>query len=139
MLTEKFKDINSIVLELKKITVQDLEDVTNAKHEDFFGRAKKKESLIENFQKAKKKLDKDLEELAKASSGSSILELLDGKQLRLKDEIKANLEALREENKKLVSLVISTTEFYNTLLSQIFQENTNENQEKPGNFLNIKG
>lgn len=105
--------------ELTQLTQTDIDDIKLAKHEVIFDRSKIKEELISSFQNKKALIDNEISKLMEAHPDLGLENLLSeddqGKLTSLKDRL---LE-LKTLNKRYAKLVLTVSEFYNSLLEKM--------------------
>ncbi|KIM10958.1 MAG: hypothetical protein KU37_07535 [Sulfuricurvum sp. PC08-66] len=114
-LTKALEDLNSLI----NFTYQDIEDIKIANHEAIFSRASLKEELITSFQNKKTLLDNEIAKLMAAYPNESLEHLVEPDQMALLKQLKEHLETLKVQNKRYARLVLSVTEFFNSLLERM--------------------
>jgi len=145
MITHYLQKANETLNDLIATTSKDIEDIREARHEPIFERSKIKEQLVKSFEGTKSVIDNEIGRLAKRHPGKDLGDLLDKEQQALLGEMRSKLEQLRSENKRFATLVISVSEFYNTLLSRLVptaKEPTGYGSVAPGRrnaFLQVQG
>lgn len=142
MISSYLQSANGVLEDLIQATKLDLSDVQNARHEEIFKRTKLKEELVRSFEDKKLILDNEISSLLSANADKNITELLDDEQKDLLAKMKENLVVLQDHNKTLAALVISVTEFYDSLLSTIIPKEESgygKNPQRRSSFLNISG
>ena len=142
MITQYLNEANTTLRELIDITDRDISDIKEAKHELLFERTKIKEELVKNFENKKAIIDNEIVTMSKNSPDSSLEELLLPEQQELLGVMKDNLEELKKVNKRFASLVISVSEFYDSLLSKIIPREATgytKDRSRHSNFLQIAG
>jgi hypothetical protein len=143
MLTHYLKSANETLIKLIEITRADIEDVKQVKHDSFFARNKIKEEFVQDFAHQKSLADNELVKLSEANPTKQIQELLDDEQSELLDELRENLTILHQENKRLASIVISVSEFYNSLLNRLVPSEKigygNKYNRKESQYLHLEG
>ena len=105
-----------------------------------------KDQLVKSFEGTKSIIDNEIGKLVQKNPGKELADLLDEEQQVLLDRMRKNLEKLRETNRRFAAMVISVSEFYNSLLSRIVpkaQEPTGYGSSVPGGrrnaFLQVQG
>lgn len=128
----------SILDELIDTTLQDIENIKEAKHSAVDESVRKKGVLVKNFEDTKRSLDKELVNLSKTSE--NLQEALD-------DEVKANLVLMREKleilhkvNKEYARHVVLVKEFFDSLTKQMFNldQNAYTQSVSQSNFYKAK-
>lgn len=112
--------LNNAVNDLKsliEISLLDMQDIKEAKHEAIFSRLESKNNLIESFKNNKSKADEQMQKLLKAYPNNSIETLLDENAMIIIDEMRNKLQELRSLNKHYARSVIAVSEFYNSLVN----------------------
>jgi len=139
MLTHYLETANRILTDLIDMTRHDIDDIKDARHEVIFSRTKAKDELVKSFENHKSIIDNEIAKLI--ASGASVEEALDAEQKHLLGELRTNLEALQDSNKRLARLVVSVSGFYNTLLNRLVPSEQ-VGYDKPtqyASFLHLKG
>lgn len=142
MITQYLQEANTALRELIEVTERDIEDIKKAEHESIFERSKIKEELLKNFENKKAIIDNEIVVLSNKFPDKSLEDLLNSDQQELLGCMKKNLEELKSFNKRLASLVISVSEFYDSLLSKIIpRENAgyDRNAKRQSSFLQVSG
>lgn len=142
MITRYLNEANTTLKELIDITNRDIADIKEAKHELLFERTKIKEDLVKTFENKKAIIDNEIVTMSQRSPESSLEELLTQEQQDLLGEMKDNLEKLKSVNKRFASLVISVSEFYDSLLSKIIPRDSigySKDTSRHSGFLEIAG
>lgn len=128
----------SILDELIDTTLQDIENIKEAKHSAVDESVRKKGVLVKNFEDTKRSLDKELVNLSKTSE--NLQEALD-------DEVKSNLVLMREKleilhkvNKEYARHVVLVKEFFDSLTKQMFNldQNAYTQSVSQSNFYKAK-
>jgi hypothetical protein len=109
------KDLQNI----QKLIENDIEDIKEAKHESLFERSKIKEHAIVTFENKKAYIDNEILKLSKQNPEKELQELLSDEQQNLLDQLKQNLLTLKEKNRYFAKLLLSVSEFYNSLYSKM--------------------
>lgn len=133
------------IQELIDSTKLDLDDIKHARHQALFDRSKLKEDLLFSFESQKAMIDSEIAKIASEHSDKNLETLLGEEEHQLLDELRENLEILRDYNKKYAVMVLSVGEFYTSLLNSIIpkEEAGYSSYAKPRtsspSFLQIKG
>lgn len=142
MITQYLNEANTALRELIDITNRDISDIKEAKHELLFERTKIKEELVRTFENKKAIIDNEIVTLSQKFPDKALEELLDEQQQELLSSMKKNLEELKDTNKRFASLVISVSEFYDSLISKILPRKTvgyGKDTSRHSNFLQLAG
>jgi len=110
--------------ELLALTKKDIEDIKEAKHYEIFARAKDKATLITEFETKKSRVDSELVSIVN-TKGQSLDEILDKPEKTLIDSLKDKLLELKKVNREYARLVLSVSEFYNSLLERVIPTEMN--------------
>lgn len=128
----------SILDELIDTTLQDIENIKEAKHSAVDESVRKKGVLVKNFEDTKRSLDKELLNLSKTSENL---------QDALDDEVKSKLVLMREKleilnkvNKEYARHVVLVKEFFDSLTKQMFNfdQNAYTQSVSQSNFYKAK-
>ena len=105
--------------QLIHLTQTDIEDIKLAKHELIFDRSKIKEELISSFQNRKAMIDNEISKLMQSSPDVGIDRLLSAEDQSKLESLKKKLFELKSYNKRYAKLVLTVSEFYNSLLERM--------------------
>lgn len=105
--------------QLINLTQTDIEDIKLAKHELIFNRSKIKEELISSFQNRKAMIDNEISKLMQSSPDRGIENLLSTEDQSKLESLKEKLFELKSYNKRYAKLVLTVSEFYNSLLERM--------------------
>ncbi len=105
--------------QLTELTQTDIDDIKLAKHESIFDRSKIKEELITSFQNRKALIDNEISKLMEAYPDLGIENLLEKADQEKLSILKERLVELKTLNKRYAKLVLTVSEFYNSLLEQM--------------------
>lgn len=121
MLKKYLEEAIAVLDELIATTSEDIKNIKEAKHSAVEESVKKKNDLVKKFEATKSMLDKELMKVSKEHSSTDLASILD-------DEVKSNLvkmrgklEELHEKNKEYAKYVVVVKEFFDSLVSNIFQ------------------
>ena len=119
MLSYHLQGALSDLRDLIKITESDVEDIKEAKNDPQFERLSLKEEKLKSFEAKKAMIDHEISSLMIASPDKDLPELLDEDQHNYLEQLKVELSALREVNKKYARLVLAVSNLYNTFLERL--------------------
>ena len=105
--------------QLTQLTQTDIDDIKLAKHEVIFDRSKIKEELISSFQNKKAMIDNEISKLMEAHPDLGIENLLSEDDRGKLTSLKERLLELKTLNKRYAKLVLTVSEFYNSLLERM--------------------
>jgi hypothetical protein len=105
--------------QLTQLTQTDIDDIKLAKHEVIFDRSKIKEELISSFQNKKAMIDNEISKLMEAYPDLGIDNLLSAEDQDKLSALKEHLVELKSLNKRYAKLVLTVSEFYNSLLERM--------------------
>ena len=80
---------------------------------------KMKEDKIKSFEQKKAMIDHEISSLMTANPDAELSQLLDVRQHQALEELKVELNNLREINKKYAKLVLAVSNLYNTFLERL--------------------
>lgn len=126
MLKTYLDDAISVLDELIKTTILDIQNIKEAKHSAVEESVKLKNDLIKKFENTKLQLDKELLRVSKEKNSTDLASILD-------DEVKANLvkmrgrlEELHLKNKEYARYVVTVKEFFDSLVADMFKDTKDE-------------
>ena len=96
------------------ITLEDIENIKQAKHEEVFKNTKTKENLAYNFSELKSKIDNIL-----VSRNKPLEEIFTPEEEKLFNIFREKLLEFNKQHKRFARLAFSVANFYNTLLNKI--------------------
>lgn len=105
--------------QLTQLTQSDIDDIKLAKHESIFDRSKIKEELISSFQNRKALIDNEISKLMESYPDLGLENLLSEEDQEKLTLLKDHLLELKTLNKRYAKLVLTVSEFYNSLLEQM--------------------
>ena len=105
--------------EIIAITKQDIEDIKTAKADEQFDRLPLKEEKIAAFEAKKAMIDHEISKLMSENPDKELPELLNDEQHAKLDELKTELNNLKEINQKYARMVLSVSALYNEFLEKI--------------------
>jgi len=119
MLSHHLQNALSDLRDIIKITESDIEDIKKANHDTQFDRLSLKEEKLKSFEAKKAVIDYEISSLMTANPDAKLPDLLNGEQHILLDELKIELNTLRDVNKKYAKLVLIVSNLYNTFLERL--------------------
>ena len=105
--------------QLISLTQNDIDDIKLAKHEEIFQRSKIKEELITTFQNRKALIDNEIAKQMQAFLDLQLENLLEHTDMDHLQSLKEKLLELKTQNKRYAKLVLTVSEFYNSLLEKM--------------------
>jgi len=105
--------------DLIEITETDITDIKEAKNDPQFDRLSLKESKLKSFESKKAMIDNEISILMSSNPDSDLPDLLNDEQHNALDELKNELNNLREVNKRYAKLVLTVSNLYNTFLERL--------------------
>jgi len=114
-LNKALSDLDQLIA----LTQTDIDDIKLAKHEIIFDRSKIKEELISSFQNKKAMIDNEISKLMEAYSDRELEHLLSQEDQDHLKSLKDKLFDLKSLNKRYAKLVLTVSEFYNSLLERM--------------------
>jgi len=114
-LQSAIKDLETLI----SLSLEDIDDIKEAKHNPQFDRLAIKEEKIKSFEQKKAMIDREISKLMTQNPTAHLSELLDTEQHQQLDALKENLSRLREVNQKYAKMVLSVGSFYNALLERL--------------------
>jgi hypothetical protein len=121
MLTTKLQEAVQSLNSLIEITNIDMDNIKNARHTALFTNTSEKNKLLENFDECKAFVSEELYKIKVANGELSLTE----QQGELMEEMKTKLAHLKELNKNFAKLVLTVSEFYNSLLGRLLPTESN--------------
>jgi len=119
MLSHHLQSALSDLRDLIKITESDIEDIKLAQNDPQFDRLSLKEEKLKSFENKKAMIDHEISTLMTTNPDKELPELLNEEQHQLLDELKIELNKLREVNKHYAKLVLLVSNVYNTFLERL--------------------
>jgi len=119
MLSHYLQNALSDLRDIINITKSDIEDIKNAEHDTQFKRLSLKEEKLKSFEVKKAIIDHEISSLMTANPDSQLPDLLNSEQHILLDELKVELNNLREINKRYAKLVLVVSNLYNNFLERL--------------------
>ena len=134
MLIKTLNETINTLNQLINITLEDIENIKQAKHEMVFKNTKIKEELAYKFSNLKSQIDNIL-----VSRNKPLEEIFTPEEEKLFNNFREKLFEFNNLHKRFSKLALSVANFYNTLLKQIKQEeNVNYNESYQQSNLQLK-
>jgi hypothetical protein len=114
MLIKTLQETISTLDKLISITLEDIENIKQAKHEEVFKNTKAKENLASKFSELKSQIDNIL-----VSRNKPLEEIFTPEEEKLFNLFREKLFEFNKEHKRFARLAFSVANFYNTLLNKI--------------------
>ncbi|MBL0707689.1 MAG: hypothetical protein JJW00_01400 [Sulfurimonas sp.] len=109
------KDLRDLI----KITESDIEDIKASKNNPQFDRLPIKEEKLKSFEAKKAMIDHEISSLMTQNPDADLETLLNKEQHLLLDDLKVELNNLRDSNKHYARLVLVVSNLYNNFLEKI--------------------
>ncbi|MDQ7042160.1 MAG: hypothetical protein Q9M34_01375 [Sulfurimonas sp.] len=119
MLSHYLQNALSDLRDIINITESDIEDIKKAEHTTQFDRLSLKEEKLKSFEVKKALIDNEISSLITANPNIELPSLLNKEQHILLDELKVELNNLRDINKKYAKFVLLVSNLYNTFLERL--------------------
>ena len=119
MLSQHLQNALNDLRDIINITESDIEDIKQAQHETQFERLSIKEEKLKSFEAKKAIIDHEISSLMAVHPDANLPDLLNDEQHQLLDELKDELNNLREINKHYAKLVLVVSNLYNTFLERL--------------------
>jgi predicted dinucleotide-utilizing enzyme len=107
------------------LSLEDIENIKEAKHNPQFDRLSIKEEKIKSFEHKKAMIDYEISKLMTQEPVRPLSELLDEEQHQQLETLKVRLSTLRTVNQQYAKMVLSVGAFFNTLLERIMPTQMN--------------
>ncbi len=114
MLINTLHQIINVLDDLIQITLEDIENIKQAKHEEVFKNIATKEKLAYKFYELKNEIDNIL-----VKRNKPIEEIFSPEEEKLFDKFREKLNIFYKEHKRFSKLAFTVANFYNTLNAQI--------------------
>jgi hypothetical protein len=114
MLIKTLQETISTLDKLISITLEDIENIKQAKHEEVFKNTKIKENLASKFSELKSQIDNIL-----VSRNKPLEEIFTPEEEKLFNLFREKLFEFNKQHKRFAKLAFSVANFYNTLLNKI--------------------
>jgi Mg2+ and Co2+ transporter CorA len=119
MLSHHLQNALSDLRDLIKITESDIKDIKSAQHNMQFDRLSLKEEKLKSFETKKAMIDHEISSLMTANPTLELPKLLTQEQHKYLEELKIELNNLREVNQHYAKLVLVVSNLYNTFLERL--------------------
>jgi len=119
MLSHYLQNALSDLRDIINITKSDIEDIKKAEHDAQFDRLALKEEKLKSFEAKKAIIDHEISSLMTSNPNVELPDLLNQEQHILLDELKVELNNLREVNKQYAKFVLLVSNLYNTFLERL--------------------
>ena len=119
MLSQHLQNALNDLRDIIKITNSDIEDIKQAEHNTQFERLSLKEEKLKSFEAKKAIIDYEISSLMTTNPDVELPKLLNDEQHKLLDELKVELNTLREVNKHYAKLVLVVSNLYNNFLERL--------------------
>ncbi len=119
MLSQHLQNALNDLRDIIKITKSDIEDIKKAQHDTQFDRLSLKDEKLKSFEAKKAVIDYEISSLMTTNPGTELPKLLNDEQHKLLDELKIELNNLREVNKHYAKLVLVVSNLYNNFLERL--------------------
>lgn len=114
-LQSAIKELDTLIA----LSLEDIENIKEAKHNPQFDRLSIKEEKIKSFEQKKAMIDHEISKLMTQEPVKPLSELLDEDQHQQLETLKLRLSTLRTVNQQYAKMVLSVGAFFNTLLERI--------------------
>jgi len=119
MLSHYLQNALSDLRDIINITKSDIEDIKTAQHDTQFDRLPLKEEKLKSFEAKKAIIDHEISSLMTSNPDTKLPDLLNAEQHQLLEELKTELNNLREVNKSYAKLVLIVSNLYNNFLERL--------------------
>jgi len=119
MLSHHLEGALTDLKDLINITESDIEDIKLAQNDPQFERLSLKEEKLKSFENKKAMIDYEISTMMTTNPNIELSELLNKEQHALLDDLKEELNRLREVNKKYAKLVVIVSNVYNSFLERL--------------------
>lgn len=119
MLSHHLESALSDLKDLIKITESDIEDIKLAQNDPQFERLSLKEEKLKSFENKKAMIDHEISKMMTTNPDKELSKLLNEQQHKLLDDLKIELNNLRDVNKKYAKLVVVVSNVYNSFLERL--------------------
>ena len=109
------KDLDKLI----SLSLEDIEDIKEARHNPQFDRLAIKEEKIKGFEQKKAMIDHEISKLMTSQPEKALSDLLDSDEHQQLENLKKHLSKLREVNQQYAKMVLSVGAFYNALLEKV--------------------
>lgn len=120
MITRYIQNAINDIKKLIDLTTNDIADIKEALHEKIESRVDEKNHLIVSFETNKSLLNDELIKLTN-NSDLPLEEIMSENDTNLLNELKENLQILKDKNKIYAKFVVKINEFYTSLFDEMFK------------------
>nr|WP_321266267.1 hypothetical protein [uncultured Sulfurimonas sp.] len=141
MLSHHLQGALSDLRDLIKITESDIADIKEAKNNPQFERLSLKQEKLKSFETKKAMIDHAISSLMTQNPDMDLPQLLSKEQHSQLDELKIELNKLRDVNKHYARLVLVVSNLYNTFLERVVpteMQGYEKRASKQSNILQIR-
>ncbi|MDO9305170.1 MAG: hypothetical protein Q8R58_08160 [Sulfuricurvum sp.] len=114
-LQNAIKDLDKLI----SLSLEDIDDIKEAKHNPQFDRLSIKQEKITSFEQKKAMIDHEISKLMNAQPEKALNDLLDDQEHQELESLKIHLSRLRDVNQQYAKMVLSVGAFYNSLLEKV--------------------
>lgn len=114
-LQNAIRDLEKLI----SLSLEDIDDIKEAKHNPQFDRLAIKEEKIKSFEHKKAMIDHEISKLMGAEPAKALSDLLNGEEHQQLESLKEHLSRLRIVNQQYAKMVLSVGAFYNSLLEKV--------------------
>ena len=119
MLSHHLQSALEDLRDLIAITESDIEDIKQAQHDPQFDRLTLKEEKLKSFEAKKAMIDHEIALLVQQNPNTQLPDLLSQEQHQLLDDLKTELNNLKDINRKYAKFVLVVSNLYNDFLERL--------------------
>jgi len=119
MLSHHLQGALADLKDLIQITESDIADIKEAKNDSQFDRLSLKDEKLKSFETTKAMIDHEISALMSKNPDMDLPQLINEEQHNQLDNLKVDLNKLRDVNKHYARLVLAVSNLYNTFLERI--------------------
>ena len=119
MLSHHLKNALEDLRDLIKLTEADIEDIQKAEHDPQFDRLSLKEEKLKAFETKKAMIDHETSSLMSQNPQTQLPHLLNEEQHQLLDDLKVELNNLKDVNERYAKFVLIVSNLYNDFLERL--------------------
>ena len=120
-LENALKDLDKLIA----LSLEDIDDIKEARHAPQFDRLELKEEKIKGFEQKKAMIDHEISKLMTQHPQKPLAQLLDNNEHQKLEDFKSKLFTLHEVNQQYAKMVLSVGAFYNALLEKVLPTQMN--------------
>lgn len=131
------KDLDKLI----SLSLEDIEDIKEARHNPQIDRLALKEEKIKGFEQKKAMIDYEISKLMTSQPEKDLSDLLDINEHQQLENLKKHLSRLREVNQQYAKMVLSVGAFYNALLEKVVptqMQGYNSVASQEASFLQVR-